>query len=496
MWRLTMWRKRKPQDFQAELEAHLALEADELRAEGASADEAHAAARRALGNRTSAEERFYEGSRWMFGQHLLRDLRFAARVLSKEPKFAILTILGLALGIGVSTAIFGLISATIYPHGNGRRPDDPVRDPATYVSIDHSRDYPATFSYPEYRYMESHATAVAALSAESDSTTVILGPITKEADAEEVIARFDSANFLSMRGLPPALGRAFTKEEDRAAAPLALLSYSFWQNRFGSDPGVLGRALTLNGHAVTIVGVTAERFHSSDSASLFLPLGSLALLLDRPDWLQGSGFPELMLNARLQPGVTLTQAESEAKILAKALDRENLALSSQPGKGPRQSDRSPIVYRGSLPLETQHTMKELLFGAGLAVTMILLIACSNLASLLLARATVRRRELGVRLSLGASRARLISQLLTESLLLSTTGGILGIVLANWLGRGMLPALPRASGISFQLDGRVLGFALLLSLLTGFSFGLGPALAATKMDLARALHSVVSTAIWI
>ncbi|HUP03334.1 MAG TPA: ABC transporter permease, partial [Bryobacteraceae bacterium] len=481
-----MWRKRKPEDFQAELDAHLQLEADELRADGA--PDPDLAARRALGNRTSAEERFYEGSRWMFGQHLLRDLRFALRVLSKEPKFSILTILGLALGIGVSTAIFGLVNSAKVPHGSGFRSADPARDPSTYVSIDRSSDYPATFSYPEYRYFQDHATAVSDITAESDAASLILGPISKAADGEEVVARFESANFLSVRGFQPALGRSFSPDEDKTAAPVALLSYSFWQTHLGSDPAIVGKNAVVNDHPVTTIGVTDPRFHASDSAELFLPLGLQPLLLDQSGI--GSDGTTLMLNGRLRPGVSIAQAEAEAEadLLATAFDRASPAKESTGKAPPRMINPAPIVYRGSISPKMQRQNAELMLAVGLAVGMILFIACSNLASLLLARSTVRRRELGVRLSLGASRSRLIGQLLTESLLLSITGGVLGIVLANWLGRGMLLALPSASGISFQLDGRVLGFALLLSLLTGFSFGLGPALAATKMDLARALHS--------
>jgi hypothetical protein len=197
-----LW-KRKQQDFKSEIDAHLQLEADELRSEGLTAGEAEAAARRALGNRTAVEERFYESSHWMFAEHLLRDLRHAARVLSKDLKFSVLAILGLSLGIGISTAIFALID------GSFRLGDRAVaQDSASYVGLlNRARD--TDLSYSDYRYYREHATAFTGMNAESGRWRFIMNPVSGGAEAEEREGRFESADFLSVIGLHPTMGPEF-----------------------------------------------------------------------------------------------------------------------------------------------------------------------------------------------------------------------------------------------------------------------------------------------
>lgn len=480
-----MWWRRKPEDFQAELDAHLALEADELRSEGAR--DAEAAAHRALGNRTSAEERFFESRRRMFGQHLLRDLRFATRVLRKEPKFSLLTILGLALGIAVSTALFTFASS-VQDRGTGIRVQDQVRDPSKYISIDRSdATFLADYSYSEYRSFQDHLTTVDQITADSEPYGLVLsgnalGTPSSEAEqgAEQVLARFESANFLAVRGFHAELGRAFSEDEERTGAPVALLSHQLWQQRFGEDPGVLGQTILLNNHPATVIGVADARFHAADTQAVFLPLGMRTALINDGDWLRDPQKHWLMINARLRPGIALPQAQAAIQSLGSSFD-ENDPVSDK-------NLKRNIAYQGIIAPRMRRERDEIILGVDLGVSMILLIACSNLASLLLARATVRRRELGVRLSLGASRARLVCQLLTESLLLSTIGGLLGILFSTWLARWLLSFFPTQSP-AFQPPGHsVLLYGLLLSLVTGFSFGLGPALAATKSNLAQALHS--------
>ncbi len=480
-----MWRRRKQQDFNAELEAHLQLEADQLNSEGLTPAEAQAAARRALGNRTSAEEWFYESSRWMIAQHFLRDLRFATRVLMRDAKFSMLAILGLALGIGVSTGIFAVLGPILKPHGSNVRVTEDVRDPNSFVGLERGRS--RSFSGPEYRYFQDHSTLLREISAESDPQSLVLNAISEGGDSEEVRATFESANSLSVLGMRPALGRNFSKEEERPGiAPVAMLSYQFWQRRFAANPNVLGNTIVLNAHAVTIVGIADPKFHAEDTSAVFLPLGLQPLILDQGDWLRDSGASWLMVSARLQPGVSRSQAQAEADVLGSSFDENN-----HPGIA-QSADERILLSDGGLSREMQQQVTAAKIVVNLIVAMILLIACSNLANLLLARAVVRRREIGVRLSLGASRARLVCQLLTESLLLSIAGGAVGLLLSSWLVKGLSATAVgtslSASGTELHLDHRALLYALVLSIATGVGFGLGPALAATKTNLARALHA--------
>jgi macrolide transport system ATP-binding/permease protein len=475
-----MWGKRKPSDFRAEIEAHLRLEADQLRAEGLNPAEAETAARRAFGNRTRAEEQFYESGRWMFWDQLARDLRFGARVLAKDPRFSTLAVLGLALGIAVSTAVFTLINATL-------QANEVRQDANSYVGITRVINGRAqgVFSYSEYCYYRDRATTLRAVTAESGRERFLMGQ-TSGGEAEEVQGRFDSANFLSATGLQPALGRSFSAAEEQAGgAPVALLAFRFWKRRFASDPGVLGKTVTLNAHPLTIVGVADVRHGAGDTSDFYLPLGLQPVLLGRGDWLHDAAERWLMLDALLRPGISARQAQAEVDVLASALRQ------SAPANAPvNPGDGGVVVTPGGFNPEKRREMIAVVLAVTIAVSMILLIACSNLANLLLARAAVRQREIGVRLSLGASRARLVAQLLTESMLLALAGGALGLLFSLWLAKGLLVMMNAPPGIVFDLriEPLVALYALVLSLATGLSFGLAPALTATRTNLAQALHA--------
>jgi predicted permease len=433
--------------------------------------EAEAAARRAFGNRTQAEERFYESQRWMFFDTLVRDVRFAGRVLMKDARFSLLAILGLALGIGLSTAIFALINTAIHVR-SAMGETDP-----DYVGIIRSeKGHPraeSSLSYPDYVYFQSRATSFRDIKAESGRFNFILGGSVvagQRTEAEEAPGRFNSANFLSAAGLRPALGRSFSAEEERIGGPpVALLSFRFWRTHFGSDPGVLGKTVLLNAHSVTIVGVADPKCDAGDRSEFFLPLVLQPVLFSQGDRLHDSNDHWVMVDGWLRHRVIASQAQAEMDVLAGALQRSN---------------ESFVVARGG-PNRGKAAELALVFTATIvAVSMILLIACSNLANLLLARAVVRRREIGVRLSLGASRARLVCQLLTESMLLSIAGGALGLVFSYWLAQ----ALIAGADVEVRLNYRVVLYVLGLVLATGLSIGLAPALAATKTNLSQALHA--------
>jgi predicted permease len=476
-----MWWKRKQQDFNAAIEAHLQLEAEQLQAEGLTPAEAQAAAHRAFGNRMSAEERFYESGRWMFWDHLLRDVRFATRVLKKDAAFSALAVLGLALGLGGSTAIFALINAVLQFSD-----DASVQDRASYVGLDSRALDTGRFgplSYSDYRYYQDHATAFRTMNAQSSRFRFILGPFSSgntRMDAEDVQGRFVSANFLFVNGLTPALGRSFSAEEEHVGGPpVALLHFGFWKAHFAADAAVVGKTVVLNGHALTVIGISDARYHVADPSDFYLPLVLQPVLLDRGDWLHESTERWLQVDALLRPGVTARWAQAEVDVLSSALSRTRPA---------HPADGGVLVSLGGGNPEKRKELAAMAFAVIITVSMILLIACSNLASLLLARAVVRRREIGVRLSLGASRARLICQLLTESMLLAVGGGALGVLLSHWLAKSLIVLMNPLPGFELRLDPRVVLYDIVLALATGVSFGLAPAIAATKTNLSQALHA--------
>jgi predicted permease len=468
-------RKRNQSDFQAEIEAHVQLEADQFQAAGMNRAEAEAAARRAFGNRARAEERFYESGRWLWLDHLARDLRFAVRLLAKDRVFSVLAILGLALGIGINTAIFTSIDTTV--HANQAQ----AQDPKSYVGITEIADghFPEDYSYLEYSYFRDRATTLRMVSAESGRNLFLLIP-PSGGEAQVAQGRFESASFLAAMGLKPAIGRTFTAaEEQDGATPVAMLNYRSWQRRFGGDPAVLGRTIRLNAHPLTIIGVADARFGQGDASDFYLPLGAQPLLVGGGNWLRDDAERWLRLGARLRPGVPIERATAELQLLAGALQ-----LASDENSVPVEITLTP---GGVNPFKSKWLL-ALVFTVVIAVSMILLIACSNLANLLLARAAVRQREIGVRLSLGAGRGRLIAQLLTESMVLAFCGGALGLVFSHWLPNVLAAA---ASVPGLELDLKItpaeMLYAIGLSVAAGLSFGLAPALAATRTNLAQAMH---------
>ena len=477
-----------------ELAQHLDDRCAELRSAGATEEEACRAALVDLSDnqllarelqlveRQVSNESVVSGTRRknMIGD-VWQDIRFGLRMLRKSPGFTLVAVLSLALGIGANTAIFSLVNTALL------RPL-PVANPEQLVALNSSgnRSFP-TFSYPNYKDFRDR----------SDVFSVLIAyrftPVSLSHDGinERLWGYEVTGNYFDALGLTAALGRLISEEDDRVpgASPVAVLSYKGWKQRFGGEPGIIGREVIVNGRGYTIIGVAPQGFYGTEiiaAPDLWFPVAMQAQLEIGSKWLDEREVENVFVQGRLKPGVSPAQAQAALNEIALQLEREHPAEN----EGKRVALSPPGLIGNSF-------RGPVLGFAGLLmviVGLVLLLACTNLANLLLARAADRRREIAVRLSLGASRARLIRQLLTESLLLSVGGGALGLLLAFRLVQ-MATAfkLPVDVPVTIDLymDYRVFVFTCLISLATGVLFGLLPAWQATKTDLVAALKDEFS-----
>ncbi|HUI40415.1 MAG TPA: ABC transporter permease [Terriglobia bacterium] len=467
-------RKREQSDFNAEVEAHVKLEADRLRGEGLSEEEALLAARRAFGNITRAQERFYESGRWAWWDHLGQDLRFGVRALRKNPGFATVAVLTLALGIGANSAIFSLIDAVLLrplPYADAQRLVL-IKEKLALLSAE-----PVDVPAPDVVDFQRQSRAFSGV-AGFQSTHIELSGAGQPA---RVLATRVTSELFPLLGVAPAVGRTFTKAEDRPGSLLAVLSYGLWQSRWAGRPDVVGKTVDLDRKPYLVIGVMPPGFEfpldrAAGQADLWVPMGFT------PDELSdfGDNF-DYGLIARLKPGVTAARADADVQSVAYGI------LQTYPASMRNELNLSAVT----IPLREAVTgqVKTLLWILFGAVGFVLLIACANVANLLLAKSVGRQKEIAVRAALGAGRGRLARQFIAESLLLGLTGGAGGLMLAAWSARllvALRPAgLPLAGSIG--LDIRVLAFTLAVSVLTGVLFGTAPALASYSANLNVALR---------
>jgi predicted permease len=417
--------------------------------------------------------------------NLWQDLRYGVRTLLRKPAFTLIAIITLSLGIGVNTALFAGFNLLLRPSS--------IKDPDTVVKIEYLSEEPGrNFSYPDYVYYRDHAQTLSDFLPTIEEK-FLLSAETSGAEPVEIKGIFTSDNYLSMLGGEMRLGRFFTQEENHVEGrdAVIVLSHYFWRERFAGDLNVVGRRLLLNGKSFTVIGVTSQDFVGLqiEMPDIWLPLMMRAdkatLHFAGPksedrDWFGDQEFPWLSLHARLKTGKTIGEAQAELASL------QNQAPRAAETTGPKKFISVAPAFSVGKTESFWTTMAMVLGASGL----VLMIACSNIANMLLARGAGRASEIGVRLAVGASRWRVIRLLMTESFLLSVAGGATGILLARWSVQLLFPwVFARSSGrifaktaLSLTLDWRVLVFAMSLSLLSSVAFGLAPALHATRPNL--------------
>jgi len=414
-------------------------------------------------------------------QVLFQDLRYGIRMLVKSPGINLVAVLALALGIGANTAIFSGVSAFIFRPLPVPAPDELVRP--FEVTEDHAPG--GNFSYPDFVDYRDQNTVFTGIVAED----MVQAALNAQNQNDVVWGQVVSGNFFDVLGIKPSLGRSFAPDEDKAlgASAVVVLGHSLWQRRFTADQNIVGKTIELNGRKYNVIGVAPESFKGTKfglSLDFWVPMMMAEELQRAPKQLSERGDHWMNVFARLKPGVTRAQASAELTTIAQRL---NQAYPNERAKNTRVVVQTEIDGRWE---EAAVIIKSAGAIAMAIVGLILLIACANVANLLLARAASRRKEIGVRLALGASRRRLVRQLLTESLLLSVMGGGLGLLLAYWvtgLMQGFIPVLPyNLLTDFFALDARALWFTLGVSLLTGFVFGLAPAWHASNPEIVPVL----------
>jgi len=412
----------------------------------------------------------------------MRDLKYAFRMLVKAPGFTAVAVLSLALGIGANTAIFSLINAVLL------RPL-PVSDASTLVSVSQTdQRNPGNLPVSDLNFRDLRAQNTVF----SDMGAFAFAQVNYSAgdEALPVPAQVVTANYFSLLGATPALGRGFLPEEETKATPVAVISQGFWERTLGNDPGVIGKTITLNRTPFTVIGVAPKNFSGTvlgGGPSVWVPRSMHAVVQPGFDWYDTRRGLFLFPFGRLKPGVTLDQARSNLRALFANLEQ----AFPVDNKG-RSATAVPILEARLNPTGQGPNIVVQLSSVLMAVVgLVLLIACGNIANLLLARAGKRRREVAIRLALGAKRVRLIRQLITESILLSVCGGVAGLFVAHWsLGALVAAKLPLPFPIdgSLTVDPRVLAFTAALSILTGVLFGLVPALQASRADVVPVLKN--------
>jgi predicted permease len=473
--------RRVEQELDEELRYHLQRKAEDYVAQGMPAEAAGYAALRSMDGLEQKKEQCREARRVNWLHDFVQDVRFGLRMLRKSPGFTVVAVLTLALGIGANTAIFGVVDSFLL------RPL-PVADPLQITILDSPQKQGFAlplFSIPDYRDLRDQTTDV--FSGVFGYVSGFDG-LSVNGKAERIRTCYVSENFFSTLGIKPALGRLLLPSEGKTpgADPVMVLSHNYWKQRFAADPAIVGTKVTIDGHPVTIVGVAPEGFYGVNimaAQQAYLPLGVAVYAGHARDFMSDRATRVVYAGARLLPGKSVEQAQASLDVIARRLAQQypdtdkDFAVKVFPELRAR-----PIPQAGGLMV--------VISGLFLGLTaIVLLLACVNVANILLVRSTAREREMATRAALGAPRSRLLRQLLTESLLLALAGGGAGLLLGNW-GTHALGSLDLHANVTLQvgLDWRILAYSLGVAVLAGFLVGVVPALRAARGDLSSILRA--------
>jgi predicted permease len=491
---LGIFRRRKLEsDLDTELRAHLAALTEEKIRRGMNEREARHAAHREFGGLEQTKESYRDQRGLPFFETLAQDLRYALRMLVKTPGFTAVTMLTLALGIGANTGLFSLVNSVLLSNL-------PVQNPEELVVVKYtdsrSQEAEEDFSYPMYQAIR-------------DQNTVFANVLTRSGldfnasyggQSERAVGEMVSGNYFETLGVQPFLGRLIGPEDDRTpgAHPVAVLSFGYWQRRFGSDPAVVGKNIILNNNPIRVIGIAPPRFYGTEMArnpDIRVPMMMAPIFRPVPaNRLQNPRHRWMTVLARRKPEVTVAEAQASLDILyhqVLASELQELGASVNAHDKERALASRIQLQPGNQGFaHLRGEMERPLLLMFCVTGIVLLVACANLANLLLARNAKRKQEISVRLAIGAGRGRLIRQWLTESLLLSVLGGCAGIVVAYWVKTALLGFLPAdfSANLHAPMDLRVLVFAFLASVLTGLLFGLGPTLQLSQTGVSIALRN--------
>jgi predicted permease len=465
---------RKQENLQQELESHLKMAASDRIERGETAQHAQQASRREFGNVALVEQVTRDQWGWRWLNEFLQDLRFGLRTLGKNPGFTLVAVLTLALGIGANTAIFGVVNAVLL------RPL-PFKQPSRLMMLFEGipkLGFPKMgFSAPDFAVFARAQKSFESVGVYQNKYFNISG----DREPERLMAARVSSSVFPMLGAEPMLGRTFTSGEDALGQNVVVLSYGLWQRRFGSDPGIIGRNLELDRKPYTVIGVMPKAFNfplrgpqGSEPAELWVPMAFTATELE--GW--GTNYMNGVL-ARLRPGLAFEQASAEAESLSHSIG------SNYPPELTKAFQGAELkVGMNSYHEEVVKSVRTLLLILMAAVVLVLLIACANVATLLVSRAASRQKEIALRTTLGATRVRLLQQMLTESLLLALIGGSLGLAFASWVKTYLVSLVPESVPLprDTAADGSVIVFVLAASFVTTVLCGLVPAFQVSAMAL--------------